>query len=165
KLDGANVGTGNSYTYSPGFADSGTHTVSVTVSDGNGGTDTQLWTVTVKDVAPLPDLIVEDVVVQYPAPPDDLVHGQDIMLGFTVKNVGDTTADNVLWMIDTGSSDPNPERTVPITLSPGEEARAFLIIIYAQPGSYTATVIADHNDLVSESNENNNDDTIDLVVI
>ncbi|UCD03363.1 MAG: PKD domain-containing protein, partial [Candidatus Aenigmatarchaeota archaeon] len=50
KLDGANVGTGNSYTYSPGFADSGTHTVSVTVSDGNGGTDTQSWTVTVNNV-------------------------------------------------------------------------------------------------------------------
>lgn len=164
KIDGTQVSTSSSFTYSPGYSDSGPHTVKVTVSDGKEGTDTQTWTATVNNV-PMPDLIVEDVVIQFPAPPADLVHGQNILLGFTVKNVGEATANNVMWMIDTGSGDSNPERTVPITLSPGDGDRAFLFVNYASPGTYTATVISDHDDLVSESNEGNNGATIELEVI
>ena len=50
KLDGNEVSAGPSYTYSPGYADSGTHNVVITVLDGHGGNDTQSWSVTVNDV-------------------------------------------------------------------------------------------------------------------
>jgi PKD repeat protein len=49
-LDGVEVSTTTDYTYSPGFSDAGIHTVDVTVSDGNGGSETQHWDVTVTDV-------------------------------------------------------------------------------------------------------------------
>jgi len=48
KIDGVTTGqTTNAQSYSPTSANVGAHTVEVIVSDGKGGTDTQLWNVTV----------------------------------------------------------------------------------------------------------------------
>ncbi|MBN1896330.1 MAG: PKD domain-containing protein [Candidatus Aenigmarchaeota archaeon] len=50
KLEGVEVSTAQSFSYTTGYSDSGTYNVALTVSDGNGGTDTQSWTLTVNDV-------------------------------------------------------------------------------------------------------------------
>jgi hypothetical protein len=49
KLDGTQVSTSSSYTYNPGYTSSGSHAVTVTVSDGSLST-TNTWTVTVNDI-------------------------------------------------------------------------------------------------------------------
>jgi len=45
---------GTAYTYSPGFSDSGTYSVTIQVDDGNGGTDSETITITVDDVVVTP---------------------------------------------------------------------------------------------------------------
>jgi len=55
-LDGTEVSTSSSYTYSPGYSDAGTHTVIATVSDGYGGTASQTWTVTVTESNRAPEI-------------------------------------------------------------------------------------------------------------
>ena len=48
ELDGEEASTTTSYTYSPGYEDSGSHTITVTVSD-SFGTDSQQWNVNVNE--------------------------------------------------------------------------------------------------------------------
>jgi len=49
KLDGKEVSTTNSYTYSPSYSDAGSHTVKVVITDGVK-TAENLWSVTVENV-------------------------------------------------------------------------------------------------------------------
>ncbi|MCD6495766.1 MAG: hypothetical protein J7K54_00690, partial [Candidatus Aenigmarchaeota archaeon] len=73
KLDGNEVSAGPSYTYSPGYADSGVHNVAVSVHDGHGGTAVFAWTVTVNDVKSVDIQLYsgENSGVELPATPQD----------------------------------------------------------------------------------------------
>ncbi|HDH99927.1 MAG TPA: PKD domain-containing protein, partial [Firmicutes bacterium] len=51
--DGASVGSGNSFTYHPGYDEAGSHTIGVTVSDGSNNVS-RSWSVTVNDVDNVP---------------------------------------------------------------------------------------------------------------
>ncbi len=105
----------------------------------------------------LPDLNVTDLVIQS-------ITEKTITLAFTIKNIGDAIADQVYWMIDTNSSDKNPERTISSTLNPGEWTRAYMMWDYSQSGNYTPTVIVDFNNSINESDEENNEASIEVSV-
>jgi len=85
--------------------------------------------------------------------------GRRVVLAFTVENIGSIIADNVYWMIDTGSTDENLKRTQPVNLNPGESTRAFLRWDYLKENrkTYNAKVIVDQDNLIPESNEGNNE--------
>lgn len=104
-----------------------------------------------------PDLVVNDLVIQS-------IVGKSVVLGFTIKNVGEGTADFVYWMVDVGSNDENPKRTSPISLAPGDSTRAFMIFNYSQPGTYNPMVVVDPENIVEETNEGNNKRAISVSV-
>jgi hypothetical protein len=54
-LDGKMVGPSNFYNYKPAYADQGTHELKVVVTDEEGLSDEQTWTVTVTDVPRPPE--------------------------------------------------------------------------------------------------------------
>jgi len=104
-----------------------------------------------------PDLTVTDLVVQN-------INGKTVVLGFTVKNIGEVVANSVYWTIDTGSSDKDPERITPVSLSSGNFTRAFMKWTYLNSGNYYPKVIVDPDNVVKESNENNNEEAISVKV-
>lgn len=104
-----------------------------------------------------PDLVVNDLVIQS-------IVGKSVVLGFTIENVGEGTADFVYWMVDVGSNDENPKRTNPISLAPGVSTRAFMLFNYSQSGTYNPMIIVDFENIVEETNENNNERAISVSV-
>ncbi len=104
-----------------------------------------------------PDLIVTDF-------NNYLTRDKEVFVSFTIQNIGTAIAENVYWMIDTGSGDKNPERTSARILDAGGWTRAVMKIVYLHPGTYYPKVIVDHDNLVSETNEDNNEQTILVTV-
>ena len=104
-----------------------------------------------------PDLTVTDLVVQY-------ISGRTVTLAFTVKNLGELAATNIYWMVDTDSTDTNPERTVAVSLDPGGWTRAYMMWTYSRSGTYQPEAIVDFGNVVSESNENNNRQSVSVSV-
>jgi len=108
-------------------------------------------------IGPEPDLTITDLVIQN-------INGQTVVLAFTVKNIGELAATDIYWMVDTDSSDTNPERTTSTSLEPGSWTRAYMMLTYSQSGTYNPEVIVDFNNVVSESDENNNKLSLSLTV-
>ncbi|MFC1682556.1 CARDB domain-containing protein, partial [Nanoarchaeota archaeon] len=104
-----------------------------------------------------PDLTVRDLVIQS-------IDGRDVVLGFTIKNIGDSGADSVYWIVDSDSGDENPERLNSVSLDSGDWIRAFMMLHYSSSGTYRPVVIVDHDDYIQESNENNNEESISVRV-
>ena len=100
-----------------------------------------------------PDLIVTDLSLQS-------VRDKTVTLAFTIKNIGESVADSIYWIVDTNSPDENPERTNAISLEPKDWTRAYMMWTYSQSGSYNPKVIVDFDNLIDESNENNNEESI-----
>jgi len=107
-------------------------------------------------LTPLPDLTVTNLIVQS-------ISGKNVTLAFTIKNNGNATANPVYWMVDTGSGN-QIRRTSPIPLGVGNWTRAYMALSYLNSGNYLATVIADPDNLVSESNDSNNELSILVTV-
>jgi len=107
--------------------------------------------------APLPDLTVTNLIVQSTS-------GKNVTLAFTVKNIGNATANSVYWMVDSNSSDPDPKRITPISLAPGNWTRAYMVLTYGNSGTYRPKAIVDFNNIVSEFNESNNQQSISVIV-
>ncbi len=105
----------------------------------------------------MPDLTVTDF-------KNYLIRDKEVFVSFTIKNIGEVPADEVYWMIDTDSDDENPKRTSPINLDTGEWTRAFMKIVYLHPGTYFPKVIVDQDNIVSETDENNNENSIFITV-
>lgn len=104
-----------------------------------------------------PDLVVEDLIFQE-------IVGQKVVLAFTIKNIGDVVTDSVYWMIDTNSSNTNPEKTIPVSLESEEGTRAYMMWTYSSPGTYNPRVIVDFDNVINESNEGNNEESIEVIV-
>ncbi len=102
-----------------------------------------------------PDLTITDLVIQY-------ISERTVTLAFTVKNIGELAASEIYWMVDTDSSDTNPERTTPTSLDPGDWTRAYMMWTYSQSGTYQPEAIVDFGNVVNESNENNNRQSISV---
>jgi hypothetical protein len=110
-----------------------------------------------------PDLYPSDLIVQK-------VSGRDVTLGFTVNNwfypgtIGNYTTTNVFWKVDSNSPDADFERTTPIILEGGNSTRAYAIIHYSVPGTYNPRVIVDQTNFINETDETNNDLSIQVRV-
>ena len=104
-----------------------------------------------------PDLIVKDVNIQG-------INGKTVILSFTIENIGEGFANNIYWMVDTNSFDENPKRTNPISLSPGGSTKAFMILKYSVSGNYAPLIIVDFDNLIYESNELNNKQSISVTI-
>jgi len=100
-----------------------------------------------------PDLIVEDLKIQK-------IEDKKIFLTFIIKNIGNAIAENVLWMVDTNSSDENPKREKFVNLKENEFALGGFSWTYSQSGNYNPKVIVDFDNLVEEFNESNNEMSI-----
>ncbi len=100
-----------------------------------------------------PDLIIEDLVIQKN-------ENQIVVLAFTIKNIGNFIAENIFWMVDTDSGDDNPERIEAINLDVGDFERVYMRWTYASSGTYNPNVIVDFDNLILESNEDNNEGSI-----
>ncbi len=95
-----------------------------------------------------PDLIIENF------------YYNGVAFLFKIKNVGNAIADPVYWMVDTNSPDANPERTTPASLEPGKFTLGGFPWTYSQSGNYAPKVIVDFDNLIDESNEDNNEMSI-----
>jgi hypothetical protein len=146
----------DSFTYTPTSA--GTYKIEVTVSDG-WETVSHEWTLTVKQTGDLPDLKVSNLVVIWPPNPKA---GEITSFEFKIKNVGNKKAENVKFRLLTGESNKNSQQG--ITLDLGEEIYVAYDHTYNNPGTHTVTAIVDPDDQISESNENNNQMSITVVV-
>ncbi len=104
-----------------------------------------------------PDLTITDLAVQS-------INGKTVVLAFTIKNIGELATADVYWMVDTDSTDENPERTIPVSLDPGSWTRAYMMWTYSQSGTYQPEAVVDSDNLILESDENNNKESISLVV-
>ena len=101
---------------------------------------------------PSPDLVVAKALI-YPQNP---VTGENLVIEVTLQNIGKVATDNVYWEIDTGSDDPNPKSTEPISLGVNQKAMFNVGFNYTKKGIYSASVIVDPDDVVDESDEDNN---------
>ncbi|MEJ2268135.1 MAG: CARDB domain-containing protein, partial [Nanoarchaeota archaeon] len=92
----------------------------------------------------------------------------EIILAFKIENIGETIANPVYWKIDSDSSDTNPERIEPVILNQINEknswTKAYMKLIYSQPGDYNPRVIVDFDNLINEKNETNNEASILITI-
>jgi PKD repeat protein len=87
-LDGSGVSANvSSWTYNPDYSSSGSRTVKVTVSDGTDS-DEQIWTVTVNDVVPSNEPIVNELL------PESGIEGVSVMI--QGANFSDTASSNTV---------------------------------------------------------------------
>jgi hypothetical protein len=99
-----------------------------------------------------PDLVVENF------------YYNDGAFKFRIKNIGNAMADPVYWMIDTDFSNEFLERTKSVSLAPGKSTLGGFLWTYFQSGSYNPKVIVDFDNLVDESDETNNEESISVTV-
>lgn len=149
----------NSFTYKP--TSSGTYRVKVEVSDG-WATVSRTWTLTVKGGSgELPDLRVTDLRVVWP--PDKIIVGDTVSFEFVIKNIGQKKADNVRFRLRMGESTWNSPSPIS-SLDAGDEIKVVHSYVYSASGAYTITAIVDPANSIAESNENNNEMSIDIQV-
>ncbi len=141
------------------YTDAGNYAVTVTANDGYGGTDSQNVQITVNNVQ-VADLDVQYFVKQAPASP---TAGNDIVFGFLVRNIGEIVANNINWLLDSGTADANATGTLS-SLSTNSGQLVMGRLNYASPGSYNPRIILDSSYSITEMNETNNIKTVNVVV-
>ncbi|MFW9875622.1 MAG: CARDB domain-containing protein [Candidatus Thorarchaeota archaeon] len=105
-----------------------------------------------------PDLVIEDLIVQNKI-------GQNVIFAFTIKNIGDYIANDIYYKVYTNSSDADLEIKIGTSLAPGESTRAYTDpIVYSESGTYNPKIIVDFDNLINESNESNNELSIEVSV-
>jgi hypothetical protein len=104
-----------------------------------------------------PDLSIESLKIQ-------ATKEKNVTLAFTIKNIGNVTANNIYWAAYLGEEDRSLKRTKPIELQPGGWTRAFMILSYSISGSYNARVVVDNDNLIEETDEENNEALIPITV-
>lgn len=107
-----------------------------------------------------PDLAVTDLVIMNQRTP--VVH-EDVIVSFTIKNIGSSTAEDVYWHVDGGQGN-EKINSIPLSLDSGESAFIFAKIRYAEKGAYTITVRVDQQNMIMESDESNNIDSVQVQV-
>jgi len=142
--------TQGSFDGSHTYADNGVYTVTVTISDDDGGSDVKTFTVTVRNVAP--SVIVApnqqtDEGTRLDIP--DIVKFSDP--GFdNDKNVGGETEEKFTYVIDWGDGTPPEFGEAPIDIpgGPGVPTQGSLdgSHVYADNGVYTVTITISDDD-------------------
>ena len=108
--------------------------------------------------APLPDLVISTHTINPPTPGT----GQPVAAQVAVKNQSDGTAANfdVVWYYDSTAPNPTCSWTVG-TLAPNETLTFTCNYAgYQSQGTYQAIAIVDGNNIVFESNEDNNQSVV-----
>ncbi len=132
--------------YVSDYDDSGSHTVTVTADDGNGGVVSEDITITVSDV-PVADLNIEFI---------DVVDGDNpLILEFVLKNIGEVAASGINWEVDTTNANNGLSGSV-ASLDVGAAVRVFSFINYGQSGTFDFTLNIDPNGNIPELDEANN---------
>lgn len=104
-----------------------------------------------------PDLAVSDLSIQR-------LNGKTVTLAFTIENIGNAIAELVYWMIDTNSTAESLRRIAPISLEPGADTRAYMMFTYPDSGTFNPRAIVDPDNLINESDEGNNEQSIFISV-
>ncbi|NQV09010.1 Ig-like domain-containing protein, partial [Candidatus Woesearchaeota archaeon] len=138
---------GNVFTWTPENQDVGTYDIEITVSDGHSN-DSGWFSVNVDSVS---DLSVGNLYVVNSSPNE----GEDVQVRFFIYNNGQTSQD-VSYMIDTDSTDQNPEYTTS-NVGAGSFRITWVSWVYDNAGSYSPAIIIDNNNNINEFDETNNE--------
>ena len=88
--------------------------------------------------------------------PSDIYENDQVKINVTVENLGDTNLENIGVALYVNTRD-NPADEIHISsLSPGEEKEITLYWIAKNAGNYTLFIFADFEELIVETNEDNN---------
>lgn len=146
-------------TFSRAFSSPGTYTVEADVFDEHRVYNDQAakWTVEVEQGEP--DLTVTDVELD-PTSPDA---GQEVDFQMTLENTGNNGASTIESEVQVdGQSVAVPPTT---SLAPGESTTTAWTGNYEfESGTHTVTAVVDPDDLISESDESNNEESISVDV-
>ena len=97
--------------------------------------------------------IVTDTIKVFP---EEIYENDQVKVNVTVENLGDTDAENVGVALYVDTRD-NPVDEVHISsISPGEKKEVSLYWIARDSGNYTFFILADFEELIVETNEDNN---------
>ncbi|MFW9870420.1 MAG: PKD domain-containing protein, partial [Candidatus Thorarchaeota archaeon] len=145
-MDGSN-GTGQSTTHVYGVA--GTYYVTLTVTDNDGGKDTDTVVITAETPKP-PDLLVSSESITF------FAAGGNVVLSMTIENDGDLDASSTSFKLsDESTSWISSERH-----TPGVNARSsfdFNVVLPSEPiGSHRIKIEVDSTHEIDEADETNN---------
>ncbi len=139
----------------PAGSDTGSHGVSLLVTDSGGLTDTQDFTVTVVAI-PLPDLTISSLGLT----PNTVCRGEPTTIGFTESNSGTVNAGaHVLsfYNDDAAAGYVNSIGSFPLnSLAAGGNININLAYTTRTTGTRYIKVLADATSVITESNESNN---------
>ncbi len=108
----------------------------------------------------VPDLKISSLRLYYPQNPTTT---SGTMYAFTVENIGNTAADNILWRLNTGEN--TIDSGYSFSLQPGENTFVYTTpYTYTSSGAKTVTAIADYNNVITEASEANNQQSISVSV-
>jgi len=148
----------NSSTYQTTYHDQGTYQVTVTANDGFDGTDSKTITVRVNNVN-VPDLEISNISFK-PAMP---VSNTPIMLRFVIINIGEVPAQDIRWEIVDSSAVVSTQQDL-FDLDTDEDIAVYALVKYPAPGIYNPRISVDPTDNIKEIYEDNNEDSVQIVV-
>jgi hypothetical protein len=149
--------TDNEFAWQTGYLDAGVYTVNVSVTDGES-TDSQEVQITINNV-PVPDLKILKFYKQYPDNPNTT---SQTSFGFIIINEGEADAVNFSWLLESGEGD-SLTRTVPL-LEIGKKLFLVETLSYTTAGIFDASATVDDTAILSELNESNNIQTMQVAV-
>jgi len=106
-----------------------------------------------------PDLSIKSAEVLTPNP----VKEEWVTLQVIIENLGDAAADDVYWVLDTDSAQPNPSYG-PFSVEAGKTVDTYPAVKYMWPGGYSLMFTLDIDNLVDETDETNNEVILPLTV-
>jgi len=143
------------------IASSGDHLIMISLDpddmiseliEGNNNASEQV------NISTLPDLVVSQLIIT-PAP---LVHGRSALINADVLNLGETDAPSFQVRLEIDGAMISSDL---ISIQSGSLSHVEFTWDDPQKGDHTITVIADHTDVITESNEMNNTKTSNITVL
>jgi hypothetical protein len=86
-----------------------------------------------------------------------------VSLLVVLENKGNATADDVHWVLDTDSTQPNPTYG-PFSVEAGKSVDIYPAVKYLWPATYNTVFTVDYDNLIEEGDETNNAISIPITV-
>jgi hypothetical protein len=134
------------------------YTVGLTTSLESHGFNSPTQTLNIRE-ASNNDVKASDLVAQSRY----LISGKNLTFGFNLQNTGLTTLTNVKWKLESGIAGVYKTGVIS-ALEPGKGIIIMNKFIYPSAGTYTLKATADPDNLISEFNELNNEQTLAVSV-